>query len=368
MEIKTFTVADLKAALLSEEFWLTQKLPITKHRALSYSHNPRAENNDTVLLVALQDNQIIGYLGILPDKIFVRNSVYKFGWMTSWWIDPGCKAKGAGAILLFKALNSYHQRLGVSGGSREARKVLQASQKFTKIKTLQGLNIRFRLNATGTFLRKYPATKILRAFFKTFDFMMDEIVSLRGIFWTRRQNINHRLSFEYIATIDEETGRFIQKHNQHDLTRKEKADHSWMMTYPWILSAPQKDSASKRYYFSSLSNRFNYLGVKVFKPNKRMIGFFILKVRDDRISVEYAYFENRHASLIIAAVVHHTLALDVSTLSLYEERLIAGFSELSAPHWSTKAVSRGFYLSNVLVDLPLTDCRLHGGEGDLAFY
>ena len=67
MEIKTFTVNDLKAALVSEEFWQAPTLPITKHRALSYCRNPRADADDPVLLVAYRDDQVIGYLGILPD-------------------------------------------------------------------------------------------------------------------------------------------------------------------------------------------------------------------------------------------------------------------------------------------------------------
>ena len=115
MEIKTFTVADLKTALVSEDFWLTKTLPITKHRALSYSRNPRADEDDPVLLVAYQDNRVIGYLGILPDKIFVNDAVYKLGWLTSWWVDPSCATAGVGAILLFKALNAYYQYIGVSG-------------------------------------------------------------------------------------------------------------------------------------------------------------------------------------------------------------------------------------------------------------
>jgi len=99
-----------------------------------------------------------------------------------------------------------------------------------------------------------------------------------------------------------------------------------------------------------------------------MVGFFILKVRDDRMSVVYSHFEDRHASSIIAAVVYHTLAMNVSALSLYDERLMTGFSEIRCPYWSTKAVSRRFYLSKVFADIPLADYRLHGGDGDLAFY
>ena len=90
MEIKAFTVADLKTALISEDFWLTKTLPITKHRALSYCRNPRADADDPVLLVAYRDDQVIGYLGILPDIIFANDVGYKMGWLTSWWVDSSC--------------------------------------------------------------------------------------------------------------------------------------------------------------------------------------------------------------------------------------------------------------------------------------
>ncbi len=368
MDIKTFTVTDLKTALVSEDFWLTKTLPITKHRALSYSRNPRADEDDPVLLVAYQDNRVIGYLGILPDKIFVNDVVYKLGWLTSWWVDPSCATAGVGAILLFKALNAYDQYVGVSGSSRAARKALHASQKFMALKPLQGLDIRLRLNVTRDIPRRLPAMKIFRGLFKIFDAMMDEVVNLRSFFWQRRNNQCQRLTFEYISAIDEETGRFIQRHHQHDLTRKGKADLSWIMNNPWILSAPLKDSASKRYYFSSRADRFSYLGVKVFEHHTEMIGFFLLKVRDDRMSVVYSYFESRHAASITVAVFHHALAMDVSTLSLFDEQLVAGFSELRCPCWSAKKKSRGFSLSKAFADIPLSNYRLHGGDGDLAFY
>ncbi len=99
-----------------------------------------------------------------------------------------------------------------------------------------------------------------------------------------------------------------------------------------------------------------------------MVGFFMLKVRDDRMSVVYSFFESQHASSVTAAVVYHTFAMDVSALSLYDEQLVKSFSELRCPYWSTKAVSRDFFLSKAFADIPLTGYLLHGGDGDLAFY
>jgi hypothetical protein len=368
MEIKSFTVADLRNALLSDDFWAGRTLPITKHRALSYCHNPRVDEDDLVLLVAYKENRVMGYLGILPDKIFTNNATYKFGWLTSWWVDPEFKTTGVGAILLFRALGAYHQYLGVSGGSKEARKVLQASKKFMVIKTLRGLNARYRLNATRAIPRLFPQAKIFRVMFKIFDDLAAEGSHIRSFFWKRRHSIFQRMTFEYLSCIDEETGRFIQGHHQQDLTCRGKSDLNWMMRYPWIVSAPLKDLTSRRYYFSSRSDRFSYLGVKVFEQDKGMIGFFLLKVRDDRMSVEYCFFDNRDAKSVTAAVIYQAVAMRVSALILYDHRLVECYSELRAPHWSTKSVSRDFYLSKALADLPLAGYRLHAGDGDLAFY
>jgi hypothetical protein len=58
----------------------------------------------------------------------------------------------------------------------------------------------------------------------------------------------------------------------------------------------------------------------------------------------------------------------VSTLSLYDERLVKSFLGLGCPFWSTQSISRGFFLSKAFADFPLADCRLHGGDGDFAFY
>ena len=368
MEIKTFTVADLKTALASEDFWLTKTLPITKHRALSYSRNPRAKQDDIVLLVAYQDSQVIGYLGILPDKIFCNDAAYKLGWLTSWWVDPSHATAGVGAILLFKALNAYDQYIGVSGSSREARRALHASQKFMVFKALQGLDIHLRLNVTRDILRRHPATKIIRRLFIIFDVIAGEVMNLRRFFRQQCKNPFRRLTFEYISAIDEETNRFIQRHHHQDLTRKEKADLDWIMNSPWILSAPLKDAASKKYFFSSRADRFSYLAIKVFEHPTEMIGFFLLKVRNDRMSIVYAHFENRHAASITAAAFHHALAMNMSILSLYDKRLIASFPELGCPCWSAKKKSREFSLSKAFADMPLENSRLQGGDGDLAFY
>ena len=334
MEIKSFTIADLKTVLSSNGFWRTKTLPITKHRAIAQIHNPRADENDTALLVAYQDGDVIGHLGILPDQIFMAGETFKLGWLTSWWVDPQRATAGVGTALLFRALNAYSQQIGVSGSSKAAGTVLRASQKFVSIDPLRGLEMAFHFDS---------ASKML-------NYRIEQ------------------LEFEYISAIDEETNTLLQNNNLDDLTRKGKRDLDWIMTYPWILSAPLKDRASARFYFSSIAARFYYLGVKVFTQGKGLIGFFMLKVRDDRQSLLYCYFENQHAAAVSTALVHHAKAMGADRLSLYDQRLVASIGQIREPDWSSKAASRGFMLTKPLAERRWAGRRLQGGDGDLAFY
>ena len=330
MEIKPYSIADLRTVLSSNDFWLSKTLPITKHRAAAQIHNPRAEEDDIVLLVAYQSDDIAGYLGVLPDRIFISDESYKLGWLTGWWVNPKLASAGLGTALLFKALNAYSQRIGVSGSSKDAGRVLQASRRFVAIDPLRGLEITLDANSDS--------------------------------------GKQKHLKFEYLSLIDEETDALIQAHNRQDLTRKEKVDLDWIMTYPWVLSAPQKDIAGKRFYFSSIARRFSYLGVKVFDERRGLIGFFVLKARDDKVSLIFSYFDNEDVDAISDAVLHHALAMEASKLSLYGNRMVDCFPKSGYPVRSTKSVSRGFLLTKPFENKTWAACRLQGGDGDLAFY
>lgn len=368
MEFKTFTVADLETHLRSENFWAAATLPITKQRAWSFCRNPRAEKDDPVLLVAYQGPSVVGYLGLLPDRVFAREANYRLGWLTGWWVDPHAAGTGIGAILLYKALSLYPDRVGVSGGSRQARKILKASQRFVALTPLKGLEVRIRIDATGTLLRRFPALRIGRAGLKVVDLVLDEVMSLKRLSWERRNRASQRLTYEYIGSIDSETECFIETHQEHDIFRKDKAFLDWIMNCPWIISAPQKDCTASRFYFSSISARFAYLGVKVFEPGKGMVGFLLLSVRNDRVTLLLAYFAESDAPAVTAALVHHALAMDVSTLRLYDRHLIEHIVRVGCPRWSTRPMSRGFFLSRGIAQMTSAECRLQAGDGDFAFY
>jgi hypothetical protein len=364
MKLEIYTVAELEAVLASESFWRTETLPITRHKAVSFCRNPRARSEDPVLLVACREGRVEGYLGILPDAIFAGDAAHRVGWLTGWWVDPSTAVKGLGAILLCKAIGLYPEALGVSGGSRDARRVLDGSRKFVALPPLKGLEIRPRFSAAAP----SAALQSRRLVARLADLVLDAAARRMRPAWERRHPVFRQLDFEHVATIDEQSRRFIERRRRRDLSCRGPVELDWILTWPWVLSAPQKDSAGRRYHFSSSCRRFDTLGVKVLGPGGRMAGFVLLRVRNERASVLFTCYDREEAPVVAAAIVHHALAVDARRLRLYDEQLIAQVARLRPPGWSTRTVSEGFYLSPALARVAAGGGRLQGGDGDLAFY
>jgi len=368
MEFKTYTLADLEAALGSEDFWSDETLPITRQRAVSACHNPHAQRDDPVLLIARRDARTVGYLGILPDTLRSGSSAHRMGWLTGWWVDPGVAGSGIGAILLYKAMNLYPGRVGIAGGSGAARRTLAASQRFAALPALKGREVELRADATAALTRRLPALRRGWAGLKLLDLVLSEMAKRKRSAWERRNPAFRDLQYEYVASIDAPTERLIAAHPPGESNRKDKAELDWIMTCPWILSAPQKDSAARRYYFSSVAERFGCLGLKVTEPGGGLIGFLLVQLRNDRMTLLYSFFAPSKAVGMAAALVHHALAMDARTLRLYDERLIAGLPRVGCPDGRTRSKSRGFLLSKELAGTLPPGFRLHAGDGDFAFY
>ena len=70
MEIRSYTPGTILEFVASEQFSMLKNIPISKHRALSYAHNPRAAASDKILFVAFENDEVAGYLGRAENAEF----------------------------------------------------------------------------------------------------------------------------------------------------------------------------------------------------------------------------------------------------------------------------------------------------------
>ena len=91
--IKKILKKNVPELLNDNKFWSNSFLSITKHRLYSHYLNPCLDDNDVVLLLALKNGEIVGYMGVFVDYINIEKKNVKVGWLSTWWVNQ--KTKGS---------------------------------------------------------------------------------------------------------------------------------------------------------------------------------------------------------------------------------------------------------------------------------
>ena len=103
MNIVTLNKSQLLQFINSDEFNTLPNIPISYIRAVSHINNPRANENDVLLILIYLDFGLAGYLGIVPDLIFKNDKPEKIGWMSCIWVHQNARGKGLAKTLTNKA-------------------------------------------------------------------------------------------------------------------------------------------------------------------------------------------------------------------------------------------------------------------------
>lgn len=365
MKIQPYTVDDLREKLHQGDFWSSDILPITKHRALSHIHNPRAESDDVVLFVCYNNDHIIGYFGVLPDKIYLHDVEYKIAWGSTIWVDPQHRGKRIGQLLVSKAFDHYD--ICSSGFTRSGKMVADTSGRFSTLRTSEGAAFIVRSCCSYFLPKQFPKFRRFRPFFNLVDRTANNFVDLHSLL-RKRNNTGYKAgNIEFITEIDEQTDRFIRQHSKNALSKRAAEELNWIIKYPWILPAPRNDTADSRYFFSTTSQRFLYLNVKVFDTNDTMIGFVMFKVKNNIMTIPFAYFDDTAINDIVHLIGFMVLEMKIDIFITYQKEIIQKITTNHLPYLYKKDLTLLYYKGNNLKDVDFSGCIPQDGEGDSAF-
>ena len=91
MLIKEIKICDLPGFLKSKEYSKLDIKPITELRALSQFNNPDADPDVVALICAINNNELLGFAGLLPRYLNGEN--IRIFSNSCWWAHPQ-KGKG----------------------------------------------------------------------------------------------------------------------------------------------------------------------------------------------------------------------------------------------------------------------------------
>jgi len=366
MHYETYDIGGISKLLDSNEYWNKDILPITKQRALSYMHNPRAVANDVLLIVAYEIDQVISYIGIIPDEIIIANKENKIGIVSSWWVDPNKAKTGIGAILLLKAFNYYNNQIFVGPFSEQAGMIYKKIKNFNKL----SLSHAYEFKSCYYFKKSESRFKqiIPNVIISSITFCMNILLRLRQNRWIKHSFLirNRQLCVEQ-DYIDNASQIFIEANSKNDLFRRDKDYLEWLVNYPWILELNKDNQIKTRYYFSNDDKKFKISILKIIN-NNIIIGIIVIQQRNERLTLPYVYINNKYIKDVMTQIVVHFLKSDCEQMLLYNEHIVGQIKALYPPLVINKTTRRReYFISDGYNTKNIKDKLFHDGYGDAAF-
>ncbi|NOU19302.1 MAG: GNAT family N-acetyltransferase [Bacteroidales bacterium] len=365
--IKIYRINTNDIQLYSQDPQLSERehIPISRLRAMSYSVNPRANPNDTVLYLAYKDDTLIGYRTIMPDLIFVDGKEMKVAWLSGNWVHCDCRRQGIATLLLDEALKDWGSRLMYTNYALESKFVYDKSDKFEELLTKKGRRFYLRPCLYSLVPNKSP-------FFKRNSWMLKLADTFLRIFnpmplYGKTLRLDKEVEFEYLERPDTEISEMFEKVCSSTPTRRSRVELQWILRFPWLVSSPLGDRIGRKYYFSSNPQRFSQSIVKVYKSDL-LIGFLFFNLTDVKLSVPYCLFKDEDSDLMARIIMLHAFKYRASMVTIYQSDLIKEIKQKFLFNlFSRKRTQIYFATKEIVSTLTGKFKTFNDGDGDCAF-
>lgn len=359
IEIRLLDKKGLAEYLYSDAYIQSPVVPITRHRALSQIRNPRAEADDVLLLLAYEGDTLVGYLGVLPDRM---NGDLKCGWMSCLWIAPEHRGKQIAQRLLEQCFEAWGQKLLATEFTAPAKKLYDKTGRFRDLQIKRGIRLYLRSDLHTLLTPRKAWFSKIAFLFKAFDAMANLVLDVRFLFW--RPGLGE-LKLEYVREVDEETAHFIEGSRGAHGFQKSAAELNWMMQHPWVLSAPEKDDFGKRYHFSSTDQSFDFYGVKVKNRAGRLVAFLIFSKRNRFLKLPFCYL-NKEVDAVLQVIDFHLHRWRVNTFTVFHPALVERLRQRRSGLFLKRGVQRHYLISKIF-ESEGSEFEIQDGDGDCGF-
>ena len=364
MRIEKLHKEELEAFVLSDAFTQLEHIPISRHRAISHSRNPRARAEDILLLAAYEGEVLMGYLGLLPDNLNAGEKNYHFAWMSTIWVNPAARGKGVARSLLGFAMEAYKGRILGTDFTEEAKRIYLKTGHFDLFEKLEGIRLYYRFNLSHLLPPK-------RSFFKRIKpllYLTDSVLNFFNWLLPKRFGYNNDVVVKEFTEWMSEHEDFIQRSGQDSPTFRSVAEINWIIKNPWVLQSEQAHTLGKRYHFTSAEKRAYYQSLEI-RKNGQKIALLLLFIRNDAMKIPCAFVKPEEIPAVCAEIDRLMTQKKLSMLTVFNPRLKAGFETNKSAAFYKRAIIREY-----VVGIPFhheIEGRVTGyfqdGDGDCAF-
>lgn len=278
IQLETFNKKELEAFVSSGAFNQYDFLPITKHRAISQINNPRATDDQTLLILAFYEGKLAGYVGCFPDYFVVEGEKIQYAWLSTLYVNPEFQKKRPAKKLLKKVFEEYKGRIAITEFTKEAEALYTIMGVFDDVFPKEGKRYYFRTDATGMIPEKKPKTRIGKPLFYVLDTVANSLLSLKNLGIEKPD-----FKYEILDRADLESIDFAAGFSKN----RSAEEINIFIDYPWILEGKKE----AKYFFSSFAEVFKYFWVKIYDDQHKLAACLLLQLRDGYLKMPYLFSE-----------------------------------------------------------------------------
>ncbi|HEX5221471.1 MAG TPA: hypothetical protein VFZ59_18050 [Verrucomicrobiae bacterium] len=361
VQIKTYTIADLRQRLACGTWFEGNPIPVTRERVWSQVNNPRADDADVALLVATENEMVIAHLGIVPDFVFAGGQKLKIGWLTAWWANPDRKYSGTGMMLMMRAMGFYKAGVGASGFSNDAKAVYSATKRFKTVQELRGMTAFARFDLANLLPKRLPVLAKVRWLLAGADALANGLVLLRQCLWRRGNALPADVKIEYVPALDAEANAFLEQHAENQLSRRGSREVNWIANHSWMTIAPLLPPPSFRFDTTARTHRNLLLKVR---REQRLVAVLHLSMIDDHLILPTCCHD-QEAELTARIIGNHLVAMRLKRITTFRRDLLECFERSGFPWVARKERVRPWILSGPAGEIARVGVQ--DGDGDCAF-
>jgi hypothetical protein len=317
MQIKSYNPSELKEFIGSDFFKNLNRIPISYHRAVSHIQNPDVQNDDELLWAAYENEQLVGYVGVLPNFIVENQERKKIFWLSCFWVDESFRKGNVASMLFFPLIKKYGKQLIISNFLPSLEKMYQSLSIFKPTLYKSGAQFFCKSCFNDILPVRFPKTRFLKPLLKVFDGLVNLLLGFRKLFYKpvpihskTISDTNFDADFQYFIHSFYKDKNYVGRFAEH---------FDWILNYPWVLQG-KPDEESKRYYFSSKSKQFCYDSVKFYKNNE-LKAFLLLKIRNRKLTVSYVFAEDEMIDDVAAYILQKRINEKLIMLTIFDERI-----------------------------------------------
>ncbi|REC77526.1 N-acetyltransferase [Chryseobacterium elymi] len=308
-ELKTFNKQELEDFVSSGDFRNFDFLPISEHRAKSQIRNPKALDNQTLLVLALYDGKLAGYVGCFPDNYLIDGKIFHYAWLSTLFVSEEFRGKRIAKALLNKMFEEYEGNIIATEFTKEAEALYNIMGVFEYVYPKTGKRYYFRSDAAHIIPEKKPETKAAKPLFQITDAVANSLIALKNSVIKKPG-----FRFEILDQIDAESSEFMSKFQS-----KRNADEiNVFIKNPWVLESKQKE---EKYLFSSYAEAFKYVWVKVYDAENALTACSLLQLRNGNLKIPYLFSEASSLKNFVEFLSYFIVSNKVKTLTSYQKEL-----------------------------------------------